>query len=327
MKKSKLTVKLVSLVLLAISCAIIFQQKAVASSVTASGITVSPAIINLDLQKDQSSNSFDITLTNNTNRSITLTISSLDFKSLNDTGGITFIGSSVTESARKHALAAWIKTPTDPITIAANQAKKVAIVINNRSDLGPGGHYAAVLYTIADVGNTNSAVKVNVNQVASTLVFVRKIDGALFGLHLNKFRVTFSWFHLPRTIDLAFTNTGNIQTVPRGLITVTAPSGKEVSRAQINTDSTLVLPDTTRIYGTQLFRTGSAWLPGIYKVHVTYHSDDIAKIQTADVNFTYVNLLGILELVIGIYIIKKYYRKVVHSVIKKTKKQVKKWLN
>lgn len=302
------------------------SQKVSASSITANGITVSPAIINIDLQKDQLSSSFEVKLTNNTSNAISLTVSSLDFKSLNDTGGLTFIGSNVAESAIKHSLAAWIITPTEPITILAKQTKTIPLTIDNRTDLSPGGHYAAILYKINANSPTSGSVKVNVNQVASTLVFVRKIDGAIFGVDLNKFRVRFSWWHLPRTIDLSFINTGNSQTVPRGLVTVSSPFGKEVSRGQINTDSGILLPDTTRIYSTPLIKTGSAIWPGFYKVHVTYHSDDISQIKTADVNFTYINLLGILELILIIYAIKKYYRKVIHSLVKKTRKQVNKLL-
>lgn len=288
-----------------------------ASTVTAAGITVSPAIINLDLQKDQLTNSFNVSLTNNTNTPVTLTISSVDFKSLNDSGGLTFIGSNVAEATRKHALAAWITTPTESVTIAAKQTTKIPIVIENRTDLGPGGHYAALLYTISDVGTASGPTKVNVNEVASTLVFVRKLDGAQFGINLNKFRVRFSWFHLPTNIDLNFVNTGNIQVVPRGLITVVGPSSKEASRGQINTDSALVLPNNTRLYRTALFGTGSTWLPGTYKVHVSYHIDGFDIMQSADSSFTFVNLPLIFEIILGIFLLRLMRQKLMH---RKTRK-------
>ena len=289
-----------------------------ASTVTAAGITVSPAIINLDLQKDQLTNSFKVSLTNNTNNPVTLTISSVDFKSLNDTGGIAFIGSNVAEAARRHALTAWITTPSAPVTIAAKQTIKVPIVIENRTDLGPGGHYAALLYTISDVGSSTGATRVNVNEVASTLVFVRKLDGALFGINLNKFRVAFSWWHIPTNINLYFQNIGNIQIVPRGLMTVVGPNSKEVSRGQINTDSALVLPDNTRLYRTTVFRTSSAWLPGTYKVHVSYHIDGSDKMQSADSSFTFVNLPLIFEVIFGIFLLRFFGKKLIHRKTKKT---------
>lgn len=324
-KYSKQLARLVLLTSLVFGGLFIFQQQtSAASTITASGITVSPAIINLNLNKDQATNSFDTSLTNNTNQAISLTVSSLDFKSLNDTGGLTFIGSSAADASRKHSLAAWITTPTDAVVIGAKQTVKVPIIIDNRSDLSPGGHYAAVLYSISAPDTSAGSVKVNVNQVASTLVFVTKTDGANYGLELNKFRVRFSWWHIPRTIDLSFLNSGNSQTVPRGLITVSTSSGNEVSRGQINTNSSILLPDNTRVYSTPLLKTGSAIWPGVYKVYVTYHSDDISQIKTADVNFTYINLLGIIELIVAIIVIKKFGRKVIHSVVKKTRKQVKK---
>ena len=316
--------KLAALSFSVVACFIILPHKTGASTITTSGITISPAIISLNLQKNQLSNNFDASLTNNTDQTITLKVSSLDFKSLNDTGGLTFIGNSVAEAARKHALAAWINTPSGPITIAAKHTQKIPIVIDNRSDLSPGGHYAAVLYTIVANDSADSSVKVSVSQVASTLVFVRKIDGEIFGMKLGNFKVRFSWWSLPRSIDLNFLNTGNSQTVPRGLVTISTPLSKEVSRGQINVNSALLLPDTNRIYSTELSRTGSAWMPGVYKVHVTYHSDEISQIKTTEVKFTYVNLPGILELVLVIILVNKFGQKVIHGVVKKARKQLKK---
>ncbi len=301
-------------------------QNVSAATISTNGITVSPAIISVDLQKDQASSTFKVKLTNNTSKSISLTVSSLDFKTLNETGGLAFIGSNVAESAKKYSLAAWLITPEEPVTIAAKQTLEVPIVIDNRSDLSPGGHYAAVLYNVNSDSSASGSVKVNVNQVASTLLFVRKIDGATFGVDLNPFRVRFSWWQLPKTIDLSFLNTGNSQTVPRGLVTVSTLSGKEVRRGQINTNSSILLPETSRSYSTPIMKTGSAFMPGLYKVHVTYRTDDISKNKTAAVNFTFVNLPGIIALILAIYIIKKYLRRVIHSVVKKTQKQVKKVL-
>lgn len=311
--------KLVSLTVLLLGCFMIFNsQVASADSITAAGITVTPAIINLDLQKDQLTSSFDVLLTNNTNKPVTLSVTSVDFKSLNDTGGLTFIGSNVAEATRKHALANWLTTPSKPVTIAAKQSSKIPIIIENRTDLGPGGHYAAILYTISDVGGSAGSTKVNVNEVASTLVFVRKLDGAQFGISLNKFRVTFSWFHIPTNINLYFKNTGNIQVVPRGLITVFSPKDIEVSRGQINTDSALILPNNTRIYRTALFKTGNPWLPGVYKVHVYYHIDGSDKLQYADSSFTFVNLVFIFEVLLGIFLIRFFRRKLIHRKTRKT---------
>ena len=322
-KNNWLKLNLLVVLFIAASLVVLNQPRASATTISAAGITVSPAIVNLELQADQASNSFEVSLTNNTNKAISLSISSLDFKSLNDSGGLAFIGSSASESVFKHSLAAWITTPSGPVTIDSKQTKKISITIDNRADLGPGGHYAAVLYSVASEPTANQAIKVNVNEVASTLVFVSKIDGAQYSLDLTKFRVTFSWWHLPRSIDLPFTNTGNTQTAPRGLVTVSTASGREVSRGQIDTNSTLILPTSSRVYTTSLVKTGSAWWPGTYKVHVTYHSDDISQIRTADVNFTYVNLPGIAAALLAIYLVIKIYRRVIHSVVKKTRKQVK----
>lgn len=273
------------------------------TSVTVSGIKVSPAIVNLELTNGQTSTNFHVNITNNTKSTVTLSISSVDFKSLNDTGGVAFIGNSSNQLTNQHSLAPWIDTNLPPVTLTPGQTKTIQIIINNRSDLGPGGHYAAILYTAANVANTTGVTRVNVNEVASTLVFVSKTDGAQYSIQLQKPVIKTSWWRLPTNINLYFNNTGNIQTVPRGLVTITSPLSKEVSRGQINTDSSMVLPEGTRLYRTSLFHTGSAWIPGIYHVRISYHPDGSTNTKQLTTTFLYLNLASIFEILAGIILV------------------------
>jgi hypothetical protein len=280
---------IISLAIIALATPV--QAATVKTLSTDNLIKVSPSIVNLDLSKDSVSTSFTVDVTNNSKSSITISLSSIDFKSLNDSGGVIFVGQTSNQLSDSHSLANWLKTTATPINIDAGQTIKTIVIVDNRSDLGPGGHYAAVLYTLNGGTLSGSIAKVDVNEVASTLVFIRKLDGANFGINLSKVQLSRSLFSMPKNINLTLNNTGNIQAVPRGLMTIKDPYSKEVSRGLINTDSSLVLPDTSRVYRNSMVKTGSAWLPGIYKVHIAYRLDGDAKIQYKDVSFLYVNFV------------------------------------
>jgi hypothetical protein len=86
---------------------------------------------------------------------------------------------------------------------------------------------------------------------------------------------------------LRIKNTGNTQTVPRGTVSITNPSGRQVKRGIINPDSGLVLPDSTRLYKTSLFKTGGYWWPGTYKATVSYRPEDTDQATTVEYNFFY----------------------------------------
>ena len=266
------------------------QRAEATGSISLKGIALTPAIKNLDVHKGQATASFNIMVTNNTKNNVTLGISSVDFKSLNNGGGLAFVGNNAGQVDHKYGLARWLDIPGN-VELKPNQTKPVPITVENRGDLSPGGHYAAVLFKVSGGGSGGN--RVAFNQVVSTLVFVRKIDGEQYGIGLAKPSLPVSWLHLPTNIDLFFKNTGNVQAVPRGLVTISSPLSHEVARGIINTDSSLVLPESTRLIRTGLFNTGSAWLPGWYHVRVAYHYDGSSAMAFYDSSFLYLNLLSI----------------------------------
>jgi len=90
-------------------------------------------------------------VTNNTKSRCALRTSSLDFKSLNESGGWAFVTNGTDQLGHKYGLASWLTIPPDLIELQPNQTKPVKITVDNRSDLSPGGHYAAVLFKAANV--------------------------------------------------------------------------------------------------------------------------------------------------------------------------------
>jgi hypothetical protein len=288
-------------------------SKASPKTITYKGITLTPAIENVSLSPGRAGATFKVTVGNTLKQPVSLAASSLDFRSLNESGGVAFIGSGASQLQHKFGLANWLTIPTQPILLKPGGSQDVSITINNRSDLSPGGHYAAVLFkaTGASGSGTN---RVNVNQVVSALVFVKKQGGEVYSLQLKDPGIGNQLVKLPSNIDLEIQNTGNTQTVPRGTLSITDPLGHQVRRGIINPDSSLVLPDSTRLYRTSIFKVARAWLPGRYRVVITYRPEDSDQATTAEYKFFYAALPSFIALGAGvtlsIFLARRYKKKI-----------------
>lgn len=300
---NRLSFSLLALLIVATPISYVSAKTAPQKSFSYNGITVSPAVNKVTLGIGQKDAVLNIAVTNNTKQVVDLSASAIDFKSLNNSGGLAFIGAGSNQLSNKHGLADWIVFPTPQIHLEPNQSIPVPVTIQNRDDLPPGGHYAAVLFKAVNPPANIGANHVPINQVVSSLVFVQKLGGEKYGIKLAAPKVPTSWFHMPTNVNLSFTNTGNTQEVPYGVVTITDPFGTEVARGQINTDQTLVLPDSTRIYRTPLLKTSRAWYTGVYKVHVAYRSDGISNYQHVKSDFYYVNFgfFGLVLLIILVF--------------------------
>ncbi len=254
-------------------------------AITYKGIGISPAITQVSLDQNLPQTTFKISVANLLDTPQTLTVSSLDFKSLNQSGGIAFIGG----SASKYGLANWLILPKQPIKLAAHDSQVVQITVQNRADLAPGGHYASILFK-----NSSSQIpgknKVDVNQVVAALVFAKKSGGEIYDISAIPPKFGLSWLRLPGTVDLLIKNTGNTQTAPRGTIVITDPASHEIKRGIINPDSALVLPDSTRLFSTSLNSTTQPWLPGRYHATISYEPSDTNVAKTVTYSFWYLSL-------------------------------------
>lgn len=271
-------------------------------AVSVKGITLSPAIINVDLDKNLVSTSFKISVGNDSDKPAELSLSSLDFKSLNQSGGVAFVG-----AGNRYGLANWLSFPQKSITLKPHSSQAVTIKVNNRADLSPGGHYAAILFK--DTAGGTGSNHVSFNQAAAVLVFLRKSGGEIYALSLKHPDFGSSLLKLPADLSLPIANTGNTQTVPRGTVTLSDPFGREVKRGIINADSALVLPGSTRLITSNLFNEKTAWLPGIYKLTVTYYSaDDGASSQVATYRLFYADLPVLITALLVVLVVVMYFR-------------------
>lgn len=252
------------------------------------GVTISPAFQQINIDPTQPATTYDFKVTNNSTTSYEFELSVVDFGSLDETGGVLFIGNAEKALSYKYALSPWVVLEKDRIVVEPGATEKVPVTVQNKESLAPGGHYGAIVVTLAETSQT-SGRKVQINQVLSSLLFVKKLGGEVYGLGLGELKVRTHFFGLPNLIDLRFQNFGNVHVIPRGLITVTDPRGKIVQRGIINADSGIALPETYRMVKVPLQSVGSSWIPGRYKVILTYRYDDQIISKTMSTSFVYLN--------------------------------------
>lgn len=252
------------------------------------GITVSPALQSTTISHDQASKSFDFSITNNDPLEQELHLSAIDFGSLDDTGGVLFLGPEKALNY-KYGLAHWITLEKDVVVLRPHETQKVIVTITNKDSLAPGGHYGAIMVTpMLDHASTKQSTQVN--QVASALLFLTKEGGTHYSMKLTGFNFNTWALALPGTTTSRFQNDGNVQVIPRGLVTITDPRGRIVKKGIINSDSGLALPESFREFMTPLSPVAAAYTPGVYHARISYYYEgQVTAQQTQDTRFYYIN--------------------------------------
>jgi hypothetical protein len=235
-------------------------------------ITVSPASQQISLGNEDQ-HEFEFKITNNRLTPQTLQLTTADFNALEDSGGLIFIGTNPTEIQKKYGLAHWISLPQTSVTIPRGQTAVLKAQILNLPDLTPGGHYGAIMVKDASGKLISGQNNIGLSPISSILLFVNKTGGDIHSLRLTVVTTSHNPFNLPGSVNLRFYNSGNTHLIPRGVVSLTSPSGKLVRRGVINQSSSLVLPEDFRVFPVSLSKISSAYLPGKYKLTVAFRYD------------------------------------------------------
>jgi hypothetical protein len=256
-------------------------------------VQISPPFKEVVLDKDQPQATFELKVKNDTSSPQTFRVSVQDFGSLDETGGVAFLGSKANDLEYKYSLAGWLVPGADTVNLAPGDSKTISVTIENRPSLSPGGHYAAILLTSQPPPDGASRPKVIINQVLSSLVLVKKIGGERYDLALDRLSVKRSLVSLPGQVTLRFHNIGNIHAVPRGVIELKDPRGRLVKRATINQESGWVLPESFRVYEAKLSQVSRPVWPGFFRLEVQYRHDQESTFRTQSLRVFYLGRLGI----------------------------------
>lgn len=253
---------------------------AAAANKTPSGVTVSPAFQQVQVQASELQHDLHFTITNNDLSVENIQLTTQDFNALSDSGGLFFVGTNPTALQKKYGLASWLQLPVNSVTVLPKQTVEVTASILNQPSLAPGGHYGALMLGLSSNDSSGGRNKIAVHPVASSLLFVNKAGGDIHSLKLSSVQASHGLFELPSSVILTFHNDGNTHVVPRGLVTLTSPKGKLVSQGVINESSGLLLPGLDRKLTVALKTVSAASLPGRYKLTVNFRFDGLDQYRT-----------------------------------------------
>jgi hypothetical protein len=270
------------IVLLVITSCLFFTNKTSADAKQQSpkGITLSPALVQATVQSTESEHQIVFHITNNEPTHQNIKISTADFNTLDESGGLVFVGTNPTHLQKKYGLAEWITLPNTSLSLEPGQTAEISATITNQSTLSPGGHYGALMLTLNDSSQSPTQNKVAVQPIATSLLFVNKVGGDTHRLKLTTVNSNHNIFKLPRDITLRFYNDGNTHLIPRGTIEITDPRGKLVAKGVINENSNLLLPETYRKFSVPLKQISNSVFPGKYKITTNFRFDGYDQIRT-----------------------------------------------
>lgn len=254
----------------------------------AGGVTIGPAMKEVTIAPQDDEVTFELTLRNNNETTVTAHLRALDFKALDESGGVAFTGLRADENSAQYGLSSWLTFNKDTVVIAPGQTEKVTAIVTNRDSLGPGGHYGAIVVTPDKSEDAVDANRVEILPALSTLVLAKKLGGERYDLKLNSTSFDKSGLSFPGKVTLRFQNDGNVHVVPRGTVIIRDPLGKEVSKTNINADSGVILPQSFRKYPNNLSSLARAWLPGRYQVEINWRYDGKEETTSTSASFWYI---------------------------------------
>lgn len=262
------------------------------------GFSINPFFQNISIQTGQERMPFSVKIKNTTSSSAVFRVTVLDFGTLDESGGVAFLGSS---DNLKYGLASWVSLPNDTLVLASGEEQIVNGTIENKESLSPGGHYGAVFFKIEDnSGNVadDKKDKIAFNPSLASLLFVRKTGGEIYSFNLNSFDFAKNIFSLPDQIKLRFRNTGNVHIIPRGTAEIIDPLGRQISKSIINGESGMILPETFRVFPAKFMSLAPVFIPGRYTMLIAYRYDGKEDFASERSSFFLIPPMFILSLIL-----------------------------
>ena len=234
------------------------------------GISITPPTQNITIEEDQASYRLTLIVANHTNSRVDLEMSAQDFGGLDDGGGLLFLGTSPNDKWEDHRLAKWMDIKPKNFKLEPQEQAEVVVEITNDDTLAPGGHYAAVMATVA---SKEEKQNVAINQSLSSLLFINKVGGETYSLEAEQIDPQTAWWGQVEGVTATLANTGNAHVVPRGTISLQDPLDHTVAQGIINRQSSILLPGTEDSFDISLEQTGLPLWPGMYTLVLAYRYD------------------------------------------------------
>lgn len=252
---------------------------------------------------------FSLEVGNTTSEPIVFRLSFVDFGSLDESGGIAFLGQG-SDLQKRYGLASWLSAEMDVVTVFPGEKKRIGLSVTNRESLSPGGHYGAVLFHSEKEGSdaVDAPSNISISSNFTALIFVRKTGGEIQQLQYRDAVIRTDALSIPDKVSERFQNSGNVHLTPRGVVEVRDPFGYIVRRGILNEDSALILPESYRLYPIVLKSLRTAIFPGFYTVSATYRYDGKEDFMTLPLERVFawnLSLFWALAIMTSIIIVKK----------------------
>lgn len=255
-----------------------------------SGLSVSPAQASFVVTAENPSQTKTLRITNSYTTPIRLTV---EFQAIDEVGARLVPSGSLDEQ-----LANAIKTSETDIVIPANSSYDLRIAVDGKW-LADGGHYASLLLsqrtTVSASSGFRSALAVN--------LFIIKNEHIRTSLTLTDVSFDRPLLSLPKTVSLVLQNSGNTHVVPRA--SVILYDGQDiVSKAVINTNSSLLLPGHSEKFTEKMDTLKRFWLPRRLIARTMYRIDgsDIQLVKEQVMwHIPLVDVMGLLAVILIVW--------------------------
>ena len=288
------------LAVFAILTAVLLSSRVVNAADKLDGtIKLTPAYLDVKLDKLGEVKKLQLFLTNNTTHQVTLQVFPIDFKQKEPEGVTTFIGQAGENYS--YSLASFLSFQSDTVVLESGEKKAFDFQVENRKDVSPGGHYAAVVAKLVTENSPNGSTVLA--PAVSSLIYLRKTGGEKYSMLLEDFdwpdhsiALSYSKF-----VDLTFQNEGNVHLIPYGLVQVKDQFGRLLYKGIINNSSARILPEARRTIEVPMVSVEKSWPISVNTFTISGH-DSLGKVTyNVRKHFIYINPLVIILSVAMLY--------------------------
>ena len=256
-----MTRKIISIILF-LSLAI-FSFSAKAASSQGGGLTISPPLLNIDLEPGKNYNQV-IKLNNPTKDIVEVYPVARNFTASGETGVPAI---EAPDANPNYGLASWISFSSAKIVLTPEQEAQFAYKITVPKDAEPGGHYGSVLFASQPPKIDEQATQVALASMVGSLILANVSGAVVEKAEVKEFSTThWIFFKSPADFILRINNTGNTHVKPMGDIIV-KNWGRKLSDSSINPNGGNILPNSTRKFDKLTFKA-SPWAFGRFTANL-----------------------------------------------------------
>lgn len=233
----------------------------------ASGLTITPATLQLKLAKGQTEKTAEFTVTNNYDRLVALS----------------FALEPAASAQAAADPAAYLHIRQNYVMLEPGQSLEQAITLTDSQKLAPGSTPVDLIVTQSNMAGGSVGVR---GSIRLPVVLVKE-EGAVSALALASLKTPGLSLIMPSSLTASIKNSGNVVAIPRGTVTVVAPGGQVVSSGALNTASLALGPGNQSALTTPLNKIASPRWPGVYRIHLSYGLGGGQTAKTSSAWFVY----------------------------------------